>query len=203
MAFIGCALLIFGKNLEIKMLNTPSITIGGKKLKVGDKFDENSNISWSSDKQAMKVLSEDNKLYVLTPKLFTKYNISNFSDYITSVKPTFVRYDGENFPISLEDHKRIFEQDYVLLDSLLVKVGWKVDEDSYFIIKNKKDNKKGSLKIPYDAGFLILKREFFSDSLDEDMELELSVEYIETQYNDSTLITDKMVLHILPVYIDF
>ena len=59
----------------IKVLNTPSITINGKELKVGDRFDENAVISWKSESQAMKVLSEDNNVYVFTPKIFSKYHV--------------------------------------------------------------------------------------------------------------------------------
>ena len=40
---------------QIMKLNTPSITIGGKSLKVGDRFSGTSNIKWNDDKQMMEV----------------------------------------------------------------------------------------------------------------------------------------------------
>lgn len=196
MVFVSCALLVFSEKLEIKAMNTPYITIGGKKLKVGDKFDSKEKISWSSDKQAIKVSSQKKKLYLLTKKHFAKKNISNFVSY---KKSTFVRATP---PITLEDHKEIFEQDFGLLDSLLIEVGWKVNDDSYFVIEFEKDGLKNNIILPYDNGSLVLDRNLFKVSADEDAELQVSVKYIEEEYNNCELITDKMIIDILPLGIE-
>lgn len=191
----------FCKTLEIKLLNTPTISIEGKNLKVGNKFDEKANISWMSNKQAMKVLSEDNKLYVLTPKLFSKYNITNFSDYITYIKSAYVRNGGDESPVTLDEHKNIFEQDFILLDSLKVNVGWKVDDKSYFLAIMKEDDPKNGFRLPYENGQLIFTRDFFNISAGEECELTLTIKYIEEVYKDTTLVTDNMYLYVPPLFL--
>lgn len=196
MVFLNFFLSVFSEKLEIKAMNTPYITIGGKKLKVGDKFDSREKITWSSDNQAMKVLSQEKKWYILTKKDFAKKDISNFISY---KKATYVR---ELPPITLEDHKNIFEGHFGLLDSLLFEVGWKVNDDSYFIIEYEKDGQKNSIILPYDNGSLVLNRNLFTDSADEYKELQLSVKYIEKKSNDTTLITDRMFLDIFPISIE-
>ena len=196
LTFVGCFLFVFGEKLEIKKMNTPYITIGGKKLQVGDKFDDNAKITWHSEKQAMKVLFK-NDLYLISQKEFAKHNITNFLAY---KKMTSVRNIP---PMTLEDYQDLFEEDFVLLDSLLIKVGWKVNDDSYFIIEFEKEGEKNSLILPYEDGYLVLNRNLFTDSPDEDLEMKLSVKYIEKEYNNTTLITDRMNLYILPLSLDF
>ena len=81
----------FGMKYQIKLLNTPTITINGEKSKVGDWFDDKSIITWDNDKQAMKVLSEDNHIYTLSAKTYKNTKANTFLDYIVAVKPMIVR----------------------------------------------------------------------------------------------------------------
>ena len=55
----------------IVRLNTPSITIGGKQLKVGDTFSSTGDIKWTDAKQAMEVKNvETGVLYKFSEKAF-------------------------------------------------------------------------------------------------------------------------------------
>ncbi len=182
----------------IKVLNTPSITINGKELKVGDRFDENAVISWKSESQAMKVLSEDNNVYVFTPKIFSKYHVKNFKDYLTSVKTMAVRNDGENFPVSVEDHRAIFEGSFVLMDSLSFNVGWKVDDNSYFEATTNNLDNNFSFVIPCIGNELIITKENLASLSDNVDSISLIIRYVETEYNESVLITESMNLELVP-----
>ena len=84
----------FGMKYQIKLLNTPTITINGEKSKVGDWFDDKSIIIWDNDKQAMKVLSEDNHIYTLSAKTYKSAKANTFLDYIVAVKPMIARGDA-------------------------------------------------------------------------------------------------------------
>ena len=197
MIFISCTLFVFSEKLEIKAMNTSYITIGGKKLKVGNQFDSNAEISWSHNGQAMKVFSKKKKkYYLLTQKYFERKKISNFISY---KKVAFTRRFP---PITVEDHKEIFEEGFDLLDSVLIEVGWKVNDYSYFVIEYEKDGQKYSIILPTDNGSLVLNRNLFTESEDTDMELMVSVKYIEEEYNKCTLITDKMFIDIVPLWIE-
>ena len=68
--FLLTALTASAMKYQIKVLNTPTITIDNKAAKVGDWFDDQSVIVWSRDNQAMRVISEDNKVYTLSAKLY-------------------------------------------------------------------------------------------------------------------------------------
>lgn len=190
----------FGKMLEIKLLNTPNISIDNKLLKVGDKFDERAKIEWAHENQAMKVLSEDKKLYILSPKLFSKYHITSFADYIANVKSTFVRNGGENLPVTVEDHKHIFQNSFILLDSLNISVGWKTDENSFFeATTTNLGDKNFSFIIPSTDNVLTIERSIFSELPSDNETINLTVKYIEKAYGETTTLTDAMTIDIVPL----
>ncbi len=197
---LALAEMVHARTFEIKVLNTPSININGKELKVGNSFEETAQINWSSDKQAMKVLSDDNKIFVISKNLLTKYKAKNFSDYITSVKSATVRNDGENLPVSVEDHRAIFEGDFVLMDYITFNVGWKIDEFSFF---EGMTNNLGEGNITFIMntidGKILISREILNILPKGCDTVSLTVRYIEKEYNDTTLITDKMNIEIVPL----
>lgn len=69
----ACLLFAAGgkANYKIVRLNTPTITIGGKSLKVGDVFSGTNDIQWTDARQAMEVRDvETGNLYVFSEKVF-------------------------------------------------------------------------------------------------------------------------------------
>lgn len=198
-----CMLTAGAETFQIKVLNTPTINIDGKELKVGDSFDSSATINWSSDRQAMKVLSDKNKVYVMSRNLLAKHKVKTFSDYLTTVKSTTVRNDGENFPVTVADHRAIFENDFVLLDTISLKVGWRINESSYFEAQTTNLGEKNfSFIIPAEGNMLTLSRENFSELPADCGDITLSIKYIEKEYNDVTDITDSMTVNIVPAFIE-
>lgn len=205
LSVIFCALSMIiatARTFEIKVLNTPTINIGGKDLKVGNHFDEHAIINWSSDKQAIKVLSDDNKVYVISKGLFSKNDSKTFADYITSIKSATVRNDGENFPITVDDHRAILEGNFVLLDSIQVKVGWRTNESSYFeaFINNVGQN-DFSFIIPSHENILTISRLDIPKLPSDCGSITLTVKYVEKEYDDTTEITDSMIIEVVPIII--
>lgn len=103
---------------QIKVLNTPTITIDNKVAKVGDWFDDESVIVWSKDNQAMRVVSEDNKVYTLSAKLYKESKSKKFSDFIIYTKPLAAR--GSNNADLIEQLAECFDNDFILLDELVI-----------------------------------------------------------------------------------
>lgn len=188
---------IFAENYTIKMLNTASININGKQMHVGDSFDENAKINWASDKQAMKVLSDANVLYVITPKLFKQKEVRSFSDFIAATKAATVRA-SDGFLVSLDDHRSVFSGDFILLDSISIKVGWRIDDNSYFIA----EGNGVSFRIPHSNGCLIFTPNLFDGVASKDDSVKLTIRYVENEYNDTTLVTNTMNIIQVPLDIE-
>lgn len=112
------ALTCSAKKYQIKVLNTPSITIDKKEAKIGDWFDDQSVIVWSKDNQAMRVVSEDNKVYTLSAKLYKEAKAKKFSDFILYTKPLAAR--GKKDLDLIEQLAERFEQDFIMLDEIVI-----------------------------------------------------------------------------------
>lgn len=118
---VFATLIVNAENFTIKMLNTKTININGKELTVGDSFNEFAKIKWSSDDQAMKVLSESNELIVVANKLFKKLGVKDFSDFISSNKAATVRSSNQ-LPVTIEDYMDIFNRNFVLMDKIHIPI---------------------------------------------------------------------------------
>ena len=114
MSTLSCA----AKKYQIKVLNTPSITIDKKEAKVGDWFDDQSVIVWSKDNQAMRVVSEGNKVYTLSAKLYKESKSKTFADFIVYTKPLAAR--GTNNLDLIEQLAERFDQDFIMLDEIVI-----------------------------------------------------------------------------------
>lgn len=118
---ISCLLSVLtcsAKKYQIKVLNTPTTTIDKKEAKVGDWFDDQSVIVWSRDNQAMRVVSEDNKVYTLSAKLYKESKSKKFADFIIYTKPLAAR--GTNNQDLIEQLAERFEQDFIMLDEIVI-----------------------------------------------------------------------------------
>ena len=119
--FISCIISTLNcaaKKYQIKVLNTPSITIDKKEAKVGDWFDDQSVIVWSKYNQAMRVVSEDNKVYTLSAKLYKESKSKTFADFIVYTKPLAAR--GTNNLDLIEQLAERFDQDFIMLDEIAI-----------------------------------------------------------------------------------
>lgn len=117
-SFLLTALSASAMKYQIKVLNTPSITIDNKVAKVGDWFDDQSVIVWSKDNQAMRVVSEDNKVYTLSAKLYKESKSKKFSDFIIYTKPLAAR--GTNDLDLIEQLAERFDNTFVMLDEIVI-----------------------------------------------------------------------------------
>lgn len=201
--FMATVCMAYGRTFEIKVLNTPTITIDDKECGVGDKFGENAKISWAADNQAMKVLSDDNKIYVMSPKIWQKYKVKDFKDFLVTVKNASVRNDGEEFPVSVSDHRLLFEDDFLLLDPIRVRVGWRVDDTCYFeATTNNLGDDNFTIIMPYDEHQVIITRDMLGSTPADVDTLSLTVRYVENDIDETTLITDAMTIYIMPETVD-
>jgi hypothetical protein len=81
-------LLVSATNFTILFLNTPSVQIGGKTLKVGDSFSESdiSSIKWKSNKQLIKVRNESSKRTLVLTQRNSESEGPSLKNYLTKKK---------------------------------------------------------------------------------------------------------------------
>jgi hypothetical protein len=187
----------FAMKYQIKVLNTPTVTINDKELKVGDWFDDQAIITWSKENQAMRVLSEDNRVYTLSAKLYKEIKANKFSDFILYTKPLAAR--GNGTLDLLESLEEKFDNYFIMLDEIVVDLS---DIElpgnlSIYFISNGNVKKKG--KFILSNSNAKLKRKVLSKKrLNKTTTLFIDV-YMQIGQEKSMLITDNMEIEILPI----
>lgn len=203
---IFCFLLITvtasATKYQIKVLNTPTITIDNKEVKVGDWFDDQSVIVWSKDNQAMRVVSEDNKVYTLSAKLYKESKSKKFSDFIIYTKPLAAR--GTNDHDLIEQLAERFDNTFVMLDEIVIDLR-DIDVPQNIIFRfSINNNNDGScyFEVKPKNGFVVIQRPSILNLYNIDKEeITLNV-FCGINPHQFSLISDTYSVLILPISID-
>lgn len=190
------ATVCLAERLTIAKLNTSTIDIGGRVLKEGDTFDENDTIKWSSDRQAMKVVSRSRGVFIVSKGMLKQGGHKGFADFISNNKSAIVRNIG-SLPATLEQHRRALEDNFVIMSPLTIRTGWTIDSKSYFTAETHTDNSMIRRQIPHKGLSLIFDANFIKQFTDSES-VTLTIKYIEREYNDTTIITKDMHITIVP-----
>ena len=183
---------------QIKYLNTPTININHKQMKTGDWFNDDAVVNWENDNQAMRVLSEHNKVYTLSAKRYKQSRSKKFSDFIAYIKPMASR----GMHSWKKDLQFIFENEFEILDELQIDLTEVEDlpEDITFFITTK-DETGPTLSLKPKNRILTLTRENLDDFLKEDETILLTVKYVRTDSGkEPVTITQWLEILILNLY---
>ena len=200
--FLLTALTVSAMKYQIKVLNTPTITIDNKAAKVGDWFDDQSVIVWSRDNQAMRVVSEDNKVYTLSAKLYKESKSKKFSDFIIYTKPLAAR--GTNDHALIAKLQERFDQDFIMLDEIVIDLS-DIDIPQnitfHFSVKNKNED-SCYFEVKPEKGVVLIPRSSISSFYSPDISELLFNVYWGTAPNKVDKISDSFTVLMLPISID-
>lgn len=103
-------------NYRVLYANSRNIKIGNKNAKKGLTFNDKEPITWTSDKQALKVINlSNNRVIVITQKGFNRKKTKSIADYLSKVKHLSTReYNTTNL---------VADTVLYLLDTLLIDAG--------------------------------------------------------------------------------
>lgn len=163
---------------QIKVLNTPTITIDNREAKVGDWFNDQSVIVWSRDNQAMRVVSDENKVYTLSAKLYKEAKAKKFSDFILYTKPLAAR--GTKDLDLIEQLTERFDQDLIMLDEIVIDLSdIELPHNTTFRLYSSNNSKSKYIEItPYKKQIIILRSALLQltdkETIDNSIIVELS-----------------------------
>lgn len=188
---------------QIKVLNTPTISIDNREAKVGDWFDDKSTIVWSKDNQAMRVVSEDNKVYTLSGKLYKESNSKTFADFILYTKPLAAR--GVNDDSLIAKLQERFDNDFVMLDKIIIDFSdIDLPENTFFrfYLTENVDAKSNYLEIKPIDGIITISWPslLFMKELDGDTINMVVILYIGSR--KIGIVNESLEISILPLAID-
>lgn len=189
---------LHAETYTIKKINTPTIRINDKDMKVGDKFTDGSVVYWSSGSQAMRVLNSHNEPINLRAAGNTKP--ARMRTLVSSLSKLSTRA----ICTSLADHKQAFEgingEPQELLDTITIASSWGLDDNNYFEMSVPTATGKRIVRLPYtDNGELIIARSMFPMAQDDkEVEVTAEISYHNGRKGETRLITSAMRINLLP-----
>lgn len=195
--FVLTTMVSSAMRYQIKVLNTPTIRINDKELKVGDWFDDQAVIIWSKENQAMRVLSENNRIYTLSAKLCREINVNKFADFILYTKPLAAR--GNKSASLKEILEEKFDNSFIMLDKIELDLSEIELPENFrlnFIVQNK-ENYKGDFIIS-NSIVRLNRMSIRNIALNGFKTISLSI-YMQIGQDAPILITDYMDIEILPL----
>lgn len=184
-------------NYQIKVLNTPTITINGKELKVGDWFDDQAIITWNKESQAMRVLSEDNRVYTLSAKLCKEIKAKQFSDFILYTKPLAAR--GNYSQTLIEALEEKFDNYFIMLDEIVVDLSDIELPENFSFYFTLQENEKHYGKFIVSNSKAILKRNQLEEFDLEKKDILSICVYMRMGLDKTLLITNNTEIDFLPI----
>lgn len=187
-------------SLRIIFINTPSITIGGKKLHVDDSFSEDAKIIWDNPRQAMKVVdSATGRQRLLTASQLKKNGANTVKDFLKGKKHLATRAGA-----SIPDLRASLSSEFILLDSIRIDTSVPIDENRFFFISFPFNGESINKRIENHPGFFLITRDIFKidgnpiDPFDTD----ITVYYMDKNDGNMTVVTESMHLDIVPLKLE-
>ena len=189
-------LQIHADNYKILQMNTNSVKIGTIQCHQGDTFSESEQIYWSNDKQAIKAINVKTKeIRVFTAKSFKDYSAHSVKDYLKN------NHLSTRGMVSFSDLEEELSDTIYLYDTLSIESPILIDSLSSYVISY---NNKGLIKwrnLMSTDNHFYLCRELFNEN-DEVEEYHISLYFRRKNVDEDYLITNDLILVLLPLYIE-
>lgn len=143
---------------RILFLNTPTINIGGKALKVNDVFSADSEVKWMSPAQAMRVAdTKTGANEVFVGKEFSKAGVSTASAYHAKKRSTAASAPEQ----PVKSLASFLNDTFYLLDRLEIATGVPTDSNHYFFISYMHKGQELAKAVQNDNGTITLTPQLF------------------------------------------
>ena len=157
-ALFFATLPVNGMKYKVLFVNSGTVKIGDRTAKTGMVFDEEERITWSSDRQALKVQNlSNNRLMVIAAKSFQKKESKSLADYLGRVKHLSTRGYSSRMVVT--------DTVCFMLDTLALDAGeMKNDEISEdIIITDGKESIVRKAQRSPDGKFYLITRDLITD----------------------------------------
>lgn len=188
---------IYADDYKILQMNTNTVKIGNTIRHQGETFSDNEQIFWSNDNQAIKAMNMRTKtIRMFAAKSFKSCNALSVKDYYLKNNQLSSRAGL----ISFSDLEEELPDTIYLYDVFSVESPVDVDPLSSYVISYGKEEKKWRTLMSTDDHFFLC-RELFENDKGVD-EFNVSLYYRNKDIDEDYLITDHLVVVLLPLLIE-
>lgn len=197
LAVIFASTLMLNADFRIVFLNTPTVSINGKEMKVNDVFPEESTVKWNSPKQAMKVVdTQSGRQRLIVAEQYQKSKAADIMSFIKGVKHLSSRGTANNV-VTL---RNMVTDHFYFTDSISFPTEFKTDGNHFFYVSYDYDGEEVNKRIHNQNGTFSISGDIFT--IDgkpiPPFDVRLSLYYLDLKSNQSTLITDGMYVTRIP-----
>lgn len=189
---LSSALLSEAVTYKIIFLNTPTVTIGGRKLAKGDTFDGNLKVTWEKDRQAMKVMDISTKLQkLIVSDKAMKNRWADVDSYISGEKKMSARGGA---PANAVELGAILNDTFYFMDAIDIKTAMPTDSQRFFYISYPYNGETINKMVENREGTFVITPEIFTidGKAIPPFDTTLSVYYVDQEKETLTLVSDKM-----------
>ena len=185
-------------NYKILFLNSKQIFVDGRLANVGDIISDRSVVTWSKERQAMKIIDiESNQRYLMVSddKESKKQTVI---DVLTRINHLSTHSQDGMSPYDVLEGR--IEYHYNLLDSIVIPTDIVVNEYNYFTISYKYGDARITKKMKYTDGNLVIDKSIFdvdNKSL-VPRDISIAINYIIKKTSIPIFIKDHVKLTIIP-----
>lgn len=184
-------------DFRIVFLNTPTISINGKELKVNDVFTEKAAIKWSSPKQAMKIVDTNSgQQRLVVAEQYQKSKAADIMSFLKGVKHLSSR-GSTNDIVTL---RNVVNDHFYFTDSISIPTTFKTDDNHFFYVSYDYKGEEVNKRIHNENGTFSISGDIFKvdGKPIPPFDVRLSLYYLDLKEDKSTLITDGMVVTLIP-----
>ena len=159
-----CSVVVNAQQVKIVKCNTPTINVGGNELSVGNSFDKNSTIRWSSKTQVVMVRNTDGRVIRLAASL-SEDGIQDVVSKLLQKQYAHLSSRGDDFPGGI----------YYVEDSLAIPIDLEdgILPELELIYTIKGEVKKYKPLLSKDAKSAIVTNDLFKDVDEHKIECKL------------------------------
>lgn len=187
------SITLLADNYKILQMNAPSVKIGNQQCKVGNVFSDESLISWTNEKQAIKAKNlQTQQIKLFIAKAFANIEAKSVKDYF--LKNSHLSTRGGI--VSFSDLAEELSDTLYLYDVIQIESPVKIDSISSYLISYEQNGEKVWRTLMSRERCIFLCRELFGDDI-ETGEFTITLYFRKIGMKDY-MISDNVVVELLP-----
>lgn len=185
---------------KIVYLNSPDIRINDKPAKTGDTFNDKATISWTKERQAMKVYCIETKKQMLlvardgdVKKKRDLHSLLTSTHHLSTHGPGTESTDYGKLVTSIAD-------EYCLLDSVVVETGVALSAEKYLVASYEYGDTRIFKNMKSDGGRIIIDKSLFNvdDQVLDARDVLLDIDFVSPEGKMPMLIKQGVKILIVP-----
>lgn len=195
---MGIVSTVLADNYRILLMNTKRVKIGNRSYKEGEVFSckGEPKISWTNDKQAIKVMNLNTKEIWLFTKPKTNNIFDSIWDFFVRLNPLSTR----GIDTLEELGEELSNKTFILMDSIYIESPIPLDKTCHYYVVYKQNDKEVKKRLSTKDDCFVIDQTTISEDRNID-NISLSVYFSKEGIDEDYHLTDSMKISVIPLFL--